>query len=131
MLGTFLLSQCRIQPDGMTTWTIMRWTETGIPHSIIYHITKMGHHGLGLAIFSVCKSVHLPASASGPHAGLEDPRCLLTSRPLLPSSPPGGVVTTTQMLTLETLSLMTQMISWLPFAALEPQCHSIILTPYR
>lgn len=53
-----------------------------------------------------------------PHAGLEDPRHLLTSRPLLPSSSPGGVVTTTQMLTLEALSLMTQMISWLPFALL-------------
>lgn len=37
-----------------------------------------------------------------PHAGLEDLRCLLTSRPLLPS-PPGGGVTTAQMLTLETL----------------------------
>lgn len=65
MLGTFLLSQCHIQPDGMSTWTIMRWVETGIPHSIIYHITEMGHHGPGWAICLVYKSVHFSASASG------------------------------------------------------------------
>lgn len=128
-LDTFLLPWCRIQPDCMSAWAIMRWREIGIPHSIIYHVTEIGHYGSGWTIFSVCKSKHFPASASDTLWLARRPKIPADLGPLL-LSPFRRVDTTTQTLALWTLIWWSRYPEH-TFTAPEPWSYSTILIPQR
>lgn len=109
---TSVLPWCHIQPDLTSTWVIMRWRETGIPHSFISHVNDMGPYGSGWTMCSVCKSIHFPASASGTSPWVRRPKT--PADPQIPDAltSPRRVAITTQMLALGTLDLMIQTISY-------------------